>query len=113
MQLFYFITTVTSQVHSASIISVRGTVLYRASSLISFCSPDFVSFITLVVSDINAAALEKYGPLLSSDDFRTMNYLAAVPILITGLSKNLVRMSPNVESRILTKMIQDPFAHAQ
>ena len=35
MQLLYFITTVTSQVHSARHHRVLGTVLYRASSFVN------------------------------------------------------------------------------
>ena len=52
MQLLYFITTVTSQVHSATI-SMRGTVLYRASSfllyLIHVVCQSFIIYLTIML----------------------------------------------------------------
>ena len=73
----------------------------------SFCTPDLAPFITLVVLDMKATALEKSRPLLSNDDFGDVKRLVVVPTLTISISKNRVWISPTTESRVLTRIVHD------
>ena len=77
------------------------------SSLINFCTPDFFSFITFVVSDMNVTALLNPSPFFARDSFSTLNKLAAVPMFTTGIPTNLVHTSPILGSRNVERMMQD------
>ena len=62
---------------------------------------------SLVVPDMNATHLLKSNPFLLRESLSALNKLTAMPILTTGMSKNLVRTSPTLKSRALTRIIQD------
>ena len=47
------------------------------------------------------------NPLLSNDDSRAVKRLTAVPMLTIGISKNLVRQSPTLESTLWTRIMHD------
>ena len=68
-----------------------------------FFTPYLGRFMTFVMSDIKEI---KVRPNFCKDDFKALKRLSAVPIFTTGISKNLVRMSPTSGSRNLTSIIR-------
>ena len=61
----------------------------------------------MTTTDMNTTALEKSRPCLLSDSFKAVKSFGALPILITGMSRNQVQTFSHSESRSLIRMMQE------